>query len=202
MDRRCIKQFKQWLPKEHNNKVELVRVFTLFLPLKKNKNTFSNKNGYVWMKDQTEGKNLPLKTKTDTCGRKINPEGKISFWNKKGCVWTNDQSGRTNLPFQTKTGTFGRKIKLEGKISLFKPKRILVDRAEVVSIYEFIHHDPVYSMVQILLTFSTKFSRFPSFYHNRDFPFILFCFFFVKFWGFFEKHSITFQLLKCRFLID
>ena len=121
---------------------------------------------------------------------------------KKGCVWTNDQSGRTNLPFQTKTGTFGRKIKLEGKISLFKPKRILVDRAEVVSIYEFIHHDPVYSMVQILLTFSTKFSRFPSFYHNRDFPFILFCFFFVKFWGFFEKHSITFQLLKCRFLID
>ena len=136
--------------------------------------------------------------------------GKISFWNKKGCVWTNDQSGRTNLPFQTKTGKCGRKIKLKGKITLFKQKRILVDRAEVVSIHEFIHHDPVYSMVQILLTFSTKFSRFPSFYHNRDFPFILFLFcfvlfcfvFFVKFWGFFEKHSITFQLLKCRFLID
>lgn len=107
MDRRCIKQFKQWLPTEHNNKVELVRVFTLFLPLKKNKNTFSNKNGYVWMKDQTEAKSHPLKTKTDTCGQKINPEGKS--------------------PFETKRDACGRTTKAEGQISLFKQKRVSVD---------------------------------------------------------------------------
>ena len=88
-------------------------------------------------------------------------------------------------PFETKRDACGRLTKAEGQISLFKPKRILVDRAEVVSIHEFIHHDPVYSMVQILLTFSTKFSRFPSFYHNRDFPFILF--FFVLFCFFFRE---------------
>ena len=134
------------------------------------------------MKDQAGGKNLPFQTKTDTCGRKINPEGKMSFWNKKGCVWTNDQTGRTNLPFQTKTDTCGRKTNLEGKISLFKQKRILVDKAEVVSIHEFILHDPIYSMVQILLTLSTKFSWLPP-----AFPasitikiFLLFCCFFFR----------------------
>ena len=192
MDRRCIKQFKQWLPKEHNNKVELVRVFTLFLPLKKIKMPFQT--------DQTGGKNLPFQTKTDTCGEKC------PFETKRDACRTNDQTGRTNLPFQTKTDTCGRKTKLEGKISPFKQKRILVDRAEVVSIHEFILHDPVYSMVQILLTLSTKFSCLPP-----AFPasitieiFLLFCFFFflVKFRGFFEKYSITFQLMKCRFIID
>ena len=168
MDRRCIKQFKQWLPKEHNNKVELVRVFTLFLPLKKIKIPFQT--------DQAGGKNLPFQTKTDTCGEKCPFETK-----KDAGARTTKPEGQISL-FKQKRDTCGRKTKLEGKISLFKQKRILVDRAEVVSIHEFILHDPVYSMVQILLTLSTKFSWLPP-----AFPasitieiFLLFCCFFFR----------------------
>lgn len=59
------------------------------------------------MKDQTEGKSHRLKTKTDTCGQKINPEGKS--------------------PFETKRDACGRTTKAEGQISLFKQKRVSVD---------------------------------------------------------------------------
>ena len=104
MDRRCIKQFKQWLPKEHNNKVELVRVFTLFLPLKKIKIPFQT--------DQAGGKNLPFQTKTDTCGEKCpfetkrdacgrttKPEGQISLFKQK-----RDTNWRGKSPFSNKNG--------------------------------------------------------------------------------------------------
>ena len=148
-------------------------------PNRKEKSTFSNKNGSVWTKDQTEGKNLPLKTKTDTCGRKTKPEEKIPFSNKHGYVWTKDQSGGTNLPFQTKTDTCGCKTKQEGKISLFKQKHGYLwtgPKLHLSTNYEFIHHDPIYSMVQMMLTFSTKFSRLPPAF-RASIPIVIFLFF-------------------------
>ena len=115
MDRRCIKQFKQWLPKEHNNKVELVRVFTLFIPLKKIKIPFQT--------DQAGGKNLPFQTKTDTCGQ------------GRSCIYPRIHSSRPSL----------------------------LNGSDIVNL----KHEV------FMIT-----SRFPSFYHNRDFPFILLFFFF------------------------
>ena len=144
MDRRCIKQFKQWLPKEHNNKVELVRVFTLFLPLKKIKIPFQT--------DQAGGKNLPFQTKTDTCGEKCPFETK-----RDACGRTTKPEGQISL-FKQKRDTSERKTKLEGRISLFKQKRVLVNRAEVVSIHEFIHHDPIYHSMKMEIYAKLKFA--------------------------------------------
>lgn len=119
------------------------------------------------MKDQTEGKNHPLKTKTDTCGRKINPEGKISFWNKKGYEWTQDQTGGENLPFQTKADT------LEQGRSCIYP-RIHSSRPNLLSGSDIV--DLKHEVFMIT-------SRFPSLYHNRDFPFIFFFILFFLIWS-------------------
>ena len=145
-------------------------------PKWKKKSTFSNKNGYIWMKDQTEGKNHPLKTKTDTCGRKINPEGKISFWNKKGTEWTQDQTGGENLPFQTKTDTCG-----QGRSCIYP--RIYSSRPNLLNGSDIVNLKHEVFMIT---------SRFPSLYHNRDFPFILFVCLFVFFffsWNFGDSLS-------------
>ena len=171
MDRRCIKQFKQWLPKEHNNKVELVRVFTLFLPLKKIKMPFQT--------DQAGGKNLPFQTKTDTCGEKCPFETKrdatvwtndqtgrtnLPFQTKKGYVWTQDQTGGENLPFQTKTDTCG-----QGRSCIYP--RIHSSRPSLLNGSDIVNLKHEVFMIT---------SRFPSLYHNRDFPFILLFFFFSR----------------------
>lgn len=136
-------------------------------PNRKKKSTFSNKNGSVWTKDQTEGKNLPLKTKPDTCGRKINPEGQISLFKLKRIRVDARQTGGKNLPFQTKA-------------------RILVDRAEVASIHELRIHSSRPNLLNGSdeLTFSTKFSLLPPAF-RASIPIVIFLFFSVKFWGFF-----------------
>ena len=143
-------------------------------------------------KTKLEEKNLPFQTKTDTYGWKTKPKGKISLLKQKRIRVDERLIRRGKSPFETKSDTSGRKTRLEGKISLFKQKRILVDRAEVVSI-EFIHHDPIYSMVQILLTLSTKFWWLPP-----AFPasitieiFLLFCLFVCFFfsWNFGDSLS-------------
>ena len=105
----------------------------------------------------------------------------MSFWNKKGCVsderpnrkdkspfsnkngyvWTQDQTGGENLPFQTKTDTCG-----QGRSCIYP--RIHSSRPSLLN------GSDIVNLKHEVFMFT---SRFPSLYHNRDFPFILLFFF-------------------------
>ena len=130
-------------------------------PSRRKKSPFSNKNGYVWTKDQSGGKNVVLKQKGMRVDERPNRKDKSPFSNKNGYVWTQDQPGGENLPFQTKTDTCG-----QGRSCIYP--RIHSSRPNLLNGSDIVNLKHEVFMIT---------SRFPSLYHNRDFPFILFFFF-------------------------
>ena len=118
----------------------------------------------------------------------------MSFWNKKGCVWTNDQTGRTNLPFQTKKGYEWTQDQTGGENLPFQTKADTCEQGRSC-IYPRIHSSRpnLLSGSDIVNLKHEVFmitSRFPSLFHNRDFPFILFLFLFF----FFEILGILWEI--------
>ena len=57
-------------------------------PSRRKKSPFSNKNGYVWTKDQSGGKNVVLKQKGMRVDERPNRKDKSPFSNKNGYLWT------------------------------------------------------------------------------------------------------------------